>query len=83
VQDQRSTRRIHRRSLGARLIFAGLLLLGVAFDIACLKVAQVDVAKLLAGLPRLAAWAGRAWPLLPLGRSKRSAGDRSRPASCC
>jgi len=51
-----------RRSLGARLRFAALLLLGVAFYIACLEVAQVDPGKLLAGLPRLATWVARAWP---------------------
>src|SRR5262245_41641757 len=51
-----------RRSLGARLLCAGLLLLGAAFYIVCLKVAQVDPAKLLAGLPRLASWTARAWP---------------------
>lgn len=51
-----------RRSLGAQLRFAALLLLGVAFYIVCLKVAQVDPAKLLDGLPRLASWVARAWP---------------------
>src|SRR5262245_28798209 len=51
-----------QRSLGARLKFAALLLVGVAFYIVCLKVAQVDFGKLLAGLPRLASWAARAWP---------------------
>src|SRR5262245_48655380 len=51
-----------RRSLGARLSFAALLLVGVCFYLACLKVAQVDPAKLWAGLPRLATWAARSWP---------------------
>jgi phosphonate transport system permease protein len=51
-----------RRSLGARLRFAAALLLGAAIYLVCLKVAEVDPAKLLAGLPRLASWAGRAWP---------------------
>src|SRR5215510_12653589 len=51
-----------RRSLGARLGFAFLLFVGAAFYLVCLKVAQVDPAKLWAGLPRLASWAARAWP---------------------
>src|SRR5262245_25470804 len=51
-----------RRSLGARMGFALLLLIGAAFYILCLKVAQVDPAKFVDGLPRLAAWTARAWP---------------------
>src|SRR5262245_55949012 len=51
-----------RRSLGARLAFAGLVLLGAAFYIVCLQVAQVDPQKLLEGLPRLAIWTARTWP---------------------
>ena len=50
------------RPLGARLKFAALLLVGVAFYVVCLEVAQVDFGKLAAGLPRLATWIGRAWP---------------------
>lgn len=42
--------------------FAALLLLGVAFYVVCLNVAQVDFARLWAGLPRMATWAARAWP---------------------
>lgn len=45
-----------------RLRFIGLLGLGVVFYVICLKVAQVDFAKLWDGLPRLANWASRAWP---------------------
>lgn len=48
--------------LGARLRFAGLLAVAVAFYVLCLHVAQVDFAKLWSGLPRLANWAARAWP---------------------
>lgn len=51
-----------RRSLGARLAFLALVLAGVAFYVLCLKAAEVDPAKLLAGLPRLASWVRRAWP---------------------
>ncbi|MGF1651305.1 MAG: phosphonate ABC transporter, permease protein PhnE [Hyphomicrobiaceae bacterium] len=50
------------RSLGDRIAFAGLLALGVAFYVLCLRVAQVDFSKLWDGLPRLATWAARAWP---------------------
>jgi phosphonate transport system permease protein len=51
-----------RRRPGARLGFAVLVLVAVAFYVVCLKVAQVDPAKLWAGLPRLASWIARAWP---------------------
>lgn len=51
-----------RRRTGARLGFAVLVLVAVAFYVVCLKVAQVDPAKLWAGLPRLASWIARAWP---------------------
>ena len=50
------------RRRGARLQFAVLLLLGVGFYVLCLRVAEVDFGKLVAGLPRLAGWASRAWP---------------------
>jgi phosphonate transport system permease protein len=43
-------------------VFAGLLALAVIAYVACLKVAQVDLGRLWDGLPRLARWAGRAWP---------------------
>ncbi len=50
------------RRLVHRLAFAASLLLGVAFYVACLNVADISLAKLWAGLPRLAGWAARAWP---------------------
>ncbi len=50
------------RKLGDQLRFAGLLVLGVGFYVICLRVADVNFAKLWAGLPRLASWAARAWP---------------------
>ena len=50
------------RKLGDRLRFAGLLCVGVALYVICLRVAEVDLGKLWAGLPRLANWAARAWP---------------------
>ena len=38
-------------------------LLGVAAFLAvCVRVREVDIAKLVSGLPRLAAWAAKAWP---------------------
>jgi phosphonate transport system permease protein len=51
----------HRKS-GDRIRFAVLLALGATFYIVCLRVAEVDPVRLLAGLPRLANWASRAWP---------------------
>lgn len=42
--------------------FAALLLLVLALYALCFRIAEVDPAKLWAGLPRLLAWAGRAWP---------------------
>lgn len=42
-----------------RLAIAIVLL---AFFVACVRLAEVDLAKLAAGLPRLAAWAARGWP---------------------
>ena len=50
------------RRPAASLGFAVLLALGVAFYAVCLRVAQVDFARLWDGLPRLAKWAARAWP---------------------
>jgi phosphonate transport system permease protein len=38
-------------------IIAFLLLFGI-----CLRLSEVDLARLMAGLPRLAAWAAKAWP---------------------
>ena len=49
-----------RRWLGYR--FPATILAGIGFYIACLYVAEVNVAKLWSGLPRLAHWAVRAWP---------------------
>lgn len=51
-----------RRTFGQRVRFALLLGLGVAFYIACLRVAEVSLPKLWEGLPRLAGWIARAWP---------------------
>ncbi len=45
-----------------RLKFAALLLATAAFYLACIYVADLNLAKLWLGLPRLATWAGRAWP---------------------
>ncbi|MEQ1698105.1 MAG: phosphonate ABC transporter, permease protein PhnE [Hyphomicrobiaceae bacterium] len=50
------------RRLVHRLAFAALLLAGAAFYVACLNIADISLAKLWAGLPRLAGWATRAWP---------------------
>lgn len=38
------------------------LLAIAAFLVVCVRLSEVDIAKLLAGLPRLAAWAAKAWP---------------------
>ena len=51
-----------RRGRAERLRFGGLLIVGVAFYVACLRTAEVDFGKLWSGLPRLANWAARAWP---------------------
>ncbi len=48
-----SRRRIKR--LGGGLLFIG-------FYIACLRLARVDPPRLLAGLPKMARWAAKAWP---------------------
>ena len=50
------------RRLGKRLRFAALLLVGGAFYVACLNVADISFVRLWQGLPRLANWASRAWP---------------------
>ncbi len=50
------------RRLAERLRFTALLLAGAIFYVFCLNVADVSVAKLWEGLPRLAGWAARAWP---------------------
>ncbi|MFZ4809665.1 MAG: phosphonate ABC transporter, permease protein PhnE [Hyphomicrobiaceae bacterium] len=50
------------RTPGERIAFAGLLALAVILYMVCLKIAQVDFGRLWDGLPRLARWAGRAWP---------------------
>jgi phosphonate transport system permease protein len=50
------------RKTWGRLRFAALLLLGVVFYAACLHVADISLAKLWDGLPRLAKWAARSWP---------------------
>src|SRR3989442_1008470 len=42
-------------------LVAGLLLLSAVFS-ASRPLAQVDPAKLLSGLPRMASWTGKAWP---------------------
>lgn len=43
----------------ARLVVAGVLL---ALFVACIRLAEIDVAALVKGLPRLAQWAGKSWP---------------------
>lgn len=45
-----------------RLGFAALLLAGALFYAACLHLADISLARLWQGLPRLAGWAARAWP---------------------
>jgi phosphonate transport system permease protein len=45
-----------------RTAFVPLLFLGVAFYALCLHVAEVNFARLLEGLPRLAGWIARSWP---------------------
>lgn len=44
------------------LSLAGGLLLGGAFFALCVRLAEVDPVALIEGLPRLFAWAARAWP---------------------
>jgi phosphonate transport system permease protein len=50
------------KPFGGRLGFVALLLAGILFYAACLHVADISLARLWDGLPRLAGWAGRAWP---------------------
>jgi phosphonate transport system permease protein len=45
-----------------RVTFVPWLVLGVAFYALCLHVAEVNVARLVEGLPRLAGWIARSWP---------------------
>lgn len=52
---------IGRRTLWRRLGFACALLIGAGFYAACLYFAEIDLAKLWNGLPRLANWAARGW----------------------
>lgn len=47
---------------GDRLRFAGLLALGVIAYVVCLRVADVSLARLWEGLPRLGSWMARSWP---------------------
>lgn len=53
----------HQRGWNSRKakIYAATLLLA-AFYVACWRLAQVDVLKLVSGLPRLAYWLAEAWP---------------------
>jgi phosphonate transport system permease protein len=51
-----------KRGAGQRIAFAGLMALGVAGYVVCLRVADVDFARLWDGLPRLFGWLARAWP---------------------
>ncbi len=51
-----------KRPLVGRLGFVGALLAGILFYAACLSVAEISLAKLWEGLPRLAGWAARSWP---------------------
>jgi len=53
VAPRLSRRRVKR--LGVALLFIG-------FYIACLRLARVDPPRLLAGLPKMARWAAKAWP---------------------
>jgi phosphonate transport system permease protein len=45
-----------------RLRFVGVLVLLAAFYSVSWRLAGVDLGKLAAGLPRMAGWAGKAWP---------------------
>ena len=53
----------HQRGWGSRQvrIFAAVLLV-VAFYAACWRIAQVDIFRLVSGLPRLVQWLAEAWP---------------------
>jgi phosphonate transport system permease protein len=50
------------RKLGDRIRFAALLAIGIVVYLVCLRLAEVNFAKLWLGLPRLVNWASRAWP---------------------
>ncbi len=50
------------RPLAGRLKFAAVLLAGALLYALSLNVAEVSLARLLDGLPRLASWAAKAWP---------------------
>lgn len=50
------------RGLADRLRFCVLLLLAIGFYVACLRFSEVSPLRLWEGLPRLVAWAMRAWP---------------------
>jgi phosphonate transport system permease protein len=47
---------------GRRLRFVAVLVLLAAFYSLSWHLAGVDLGKLAAGLPKMAAWAGKAWP---------------------
>ena len=47
---------------GSGLRFALTLLACTVFYAACLAAADVSLQRLIAGIPRLVAWAARAWP---------------------
>ena len=53
----------HQRGWGSRQVkICAAMLLIVAFYVACWRLAQVDVLRLVSGLPRLARWLAEAWP---------------------
>jgi phosphonate transport system permease protein len=45
-----------------RMSFVPLLVIGVVFYALCLHVADVNVLRLIEGMPRLIGWIGRSWP---------------------
>ncbi len=62
MNDPRSVYQPHRRSRGEQAGFVVALAAAAVFYIVCLRIAEVDPARLWAGLPRLAKWAARSWP---------------------
>ena len=56
------TRPFPARGMWSRLRFAGLLVAGTLFYVACFHFSQIDLAKLWTGLPRLATWLARGRP---------------------
>jgi phosphonate transport system permease protein len=49
--------------LGSRVLLRATAFMAVAIFLAvCVRLAEVDLAKLIGGLPRLALWAAKAWP---------------------